>query len=198
MWKYESDDQIRCFPTVSGDRALVAGCDQQLEVIDLRNGKNISQVGIDSPTGCAPALLGEVVYVGTEGNEFLAIDPQLGKVLWRYRNEANPAPYRSSAAVTARAIVVGSQDKLVHALDPKTGQQLWFFTTKGRVDSSPVVVGDRLFVGSADGRLYELDMQSGRERWRFDAGAAIVASPAVAAGRLVIGTVDGNVYCFGE
>ena len=37
--------------------------------------------------------------------------------------------------------------KLVHALDPKTGRQLWFFTTKGRVDSSPVVVGDRLFVG---------------------------------------------------
>ena len=75
---------------------------------------------------------------------------------------------------------------------------LWQFTTRGRVDSSPVVVGGRVFFGSADGRLYAVDVASGKEVWKFEGGGSFTASPAVAAGRLVIGTDDGNLYCFGQ
>jgi outer membrane protein assembly factor BamB len=196
-WKYESKDQIRCFPTTVGDRALVAACDGQLHVVDLRLGKSVADIAIDSPTGCAAAALGDMVFVGTEGNQFLAIDLRQKKVLWRFENTANAFPFRSSAAVTPQAVVVGSRDKRLYAFEPKTGRPVWTFVSKGRIDSSPVVVGDRLFVGSADGRLYALDLKSGRELWRFAAGGALTASPAVAAGRLVIGTDDGNLYCFG-
>ena len=38
VWKYQSPNQIRCFPTVTDNRALVAGCDGQLHVIDLEKG----------------------------------------------------------------------------------------------------------------------------------------------------------------
>ena len=86
---------------------------------------------------------------------------------------------------------------MVHALDPKSGRPLWEFATKGRVDSSPVVVGRRVFVGSSDGRIYGLDLKTGQEVWRFEAGGEVNASPAVAAGRMVIGTDDGKLYCFG-
>ena len=66
--------------------------------------------------------------------------------------------------------MVGSRDKQLHALDPKTGKPLWSFATKGRIDGSPVVVGDRVFVGSADGRLYELSVKTGEKLWQFEAG----------------------------
>ena len=65
--------------------------------------------------------------------------------------------------MTAEAVIVGSRDKQVHAFDPKTGRQLWTFATKGRVDSSPVVVGDRVYFGSADGRLYGLRVKTRQE-----------------------------------
>ena len=75
---------------------------------------------------------------------------------------------------------------------------MWAFPTKGRVDSSPVVVGERVFVGSSDGNLYVLDLARGKELTRFELGRGVVASPAVAAGRLVIGTTDGTLYCLGK
>jgi outer membrane protein assembly factor BamB len=196
-WKYQSQDQVRCFPTVAGNLGFVAGCDGHLHAIDLRGGKAVGSVPLDSPTGCSPAIMEGTVFVGTEGHTFFAIDPQQAKILWRSEDAEHGAAFRSSAAVTADAVIVGARDKQLHAFDPKTGRPLWTFTTKGRVDSSPVVVGDRVFFGSADGRLYGLMAKTGKKIWQFEVGGAIVASPAVADGRLVIGNDDGVLYCFG-
>ena len=103
------------------------------------------------------------VFVGTEGHTFFAIDPRQAKILWRYEDAEHGAAFRSSAAATPDAVIVGGRDKQLHAFDPKTGRQLWTFATKGRVDSSPVVVGDRVFFGSADGRLYGLKRENRQE-----------------------------------
>jgi outer membrane protein assembly factor BamB len=196
-WKYQNPDQIRCFPSVAKDRGFVAGCDGVLHVIDLNNGKAVGAVKIDSPTGASPAVMGRTVFVGTEGRTFFAIDPRRQKILWRYESRKGAAAFRSSAAVTPEAVIVGSRDRQVHAFHPKTSAPLWSFRTKGRVDSSPVVVGRRVFVGSGDGRVYAIDVKTGAELWRFEAGGAVIASPAVADGRLVIGNDAGQLYCFG-
>ena len=62
---------------------------------------------------------------------------------------------------------MGSKDKLVHALDPKTGECDGHSHRRGRVDGSPVIVGDRVFVGSGDGRLYAIQLKTGKELWRI-------------------------------
>ena len=95
-------------------------------------------------------------------------------------------------------VVIRGRDKRLRALDPLTGRQQWVFVTKGRVDSSPVVVDERVFAGSADGCLYALELATGKELWRYETGGAISASPAVGERCLVIGTEDGVIYCWGE
>ena len=72
--------------------------------------------------------------------------------------------------MTAEAVIVGSRDRQLHAFNPKTGEPLWSFATRGRIDSSPVVVGDRVFVGSGDGRVYAIDVKTGAKLWQFEAG----------------------------
>jgi outer membrane protein assembly factor BamB len=79
-----------------------------------------------------------------------------------------------------------------------SGKEIWSFTTRARVESSPLVTGNRVFIGSNDGLLYELDLVSGKKTWEFTAGAPLSASPAAAKGSLVIGSQDGMLYCFGE
>jgi outer membrane protein assembly factor BamB len=197
VWKYQSPNQIRCSPVVADDRGFVAGCDGSLHIIDLTKGTEAGAVKIDSPTGNTPAAMDGNVFVGTEGNSFFAVDPKRAKILWQYEAREHRAAYRSSAAVTPAAVIVGSRDKQIHALSPKNGRPLWSFATKGRVDSSPVVVGDRVFVGSGDGRVYAIDIKSGAKLWQFEAGGAVIASAAVADGRLVIGNDSGQLYCFG-
>ena len=196
VWKYAIGDQIRCSPTVVGDRAFVAGCDSKLHVVDLTTGKAIGTVPIGAPTGSTPAVDGDYAYFGTEGATFFCIDYQQAKVVWTYKAKRN-MPLRSSAAIAENLVIFGGRDKRVMALAKSDGMEQWSFATRARVDGSPVVVGDRVFIGSADGRLYGFDLK-GNKVWEYEAGSQFTASPAVADDRLVIGNTDGTLFCFGR
>ncbi len=71
-------------------------------------------------------------------------------------------------------------------------------SSRGRVDSSPVICGSRVVVASSDGRLYLLDLERGEQIWRYEIGAPLVSSPAVARGHIVIGSSDGSIYAFAK
>ena len=79
----------------------------------------------------------------------------------------------------------------------KTGKAAWTFTTRARIDSSPVVAAGRVYVGGNDGKLYVLDTATGTPLFDFEAGGPLSASPAIASGRLVIGSQDGKLFCLG-
>ena len=197
VWKYAIEDQIRCSPTIIGDRCFVAGCDGTLHVIDLANGKKESDVVIDSPTGSTPAIVGAFAYFGTEGGEVLCVDWKEGEVAWRFQSARNMA-FRSSALATDDLVVIGGRDKRVYGINPNDGSTKWTFLAKHRVDSSAVLSGKRAFFGSADGRVQAVDIATGKAVWTYEAGGSFTGSPAVADQRLVIANDDGVIYCFGE
>jgi len=207
VWTCTTKDRLHATPGVTrvatGDKTgqafcLIAGCDQNLHVVDTATGDQLRGVDMHSVSGAAAAIHGRHVYVGTYGNQVLCIDWLTGRIVWTYENPDRQFPYMSSAALTGDLVILGGRDKRVRALDAATGKQRWAFVTRSRVDSSPVVVGDSVFVGSSDGNLYRLKVNDGSEQWRFDAASPITASVAVAAGRLVVGTTGGVLYCFGD
>ena len=198
VWKYQTDDRIHGTPGIAGDVCLTAGCDGQLHVVRLSDGKAIAKVELGSVSGASAAVLDSRVILGTYGNQVLGIDFRARKVAWTYENPDREFPFMSSAAVTHRRAFLGGRDKRLRALDPKTGKLLWEFPTKGRIDSSPVVVGDRVFVGSYDGKIYAVAAATGKEVWHYETGAPFSASPAIGGGCLVIGNEDGVIYCFGS
>ncbi len=196
VWQYATQGMVNCSPAIVGDHTFVTGCDEHLRVINLKTGLQ----EIDMPLGiyliASPAVDDNMLYVGTHGNEVLAIDWKQSKRVWTY---AGKAPYHSSADVNVKYVVVGAQDKKLYCLDRKTGAAVWIFPTKGHVDSSPVIVDDRVFVGSNDGNVYGISLDTGKEVWRYTDGRPFTASPAVGEGCLVIGSESntGNIYCFG-
>jgi outer membrane protein assembly factor BamB len=70
----------------------------------------------------------------------------------------------------------------------------WKFRTRGRVLSSPAVVGDTAYVGSTDHNLYAVNLADGTQRWKFRTGSRVVSSPAVVGGLVYFGSYDGNFY----
>src|SRR5438477_61123 len=96
VWKFAIQDQIRCMPTIVGDRSFVAGCDSTLHIIDLTQGKEASSVPIEAPTGVTPAVLGDNVYFGTEGGALFAVNWKEAKITWKAEDKASSQPYRSS------------------------------------------------------------------------------------------------------
>ena len=200
LWKYETQGYVHSAPAVVDGVVLITGCDEYLRAIDIQSGKQKFEIPFQTYLIASPSILGDTIYVGTYASEVVAVDWKTKDVAWRYAATEKDRPFHSSAAVTDQLVVVGGRDKLVHAINRLTGQRAWTFPTRGKVDSSPVIVGDRVFIGSDDGNLYELGLANGKEHWKFNAGKAITAGPAVGEGVLVVGSEsrDGKVYCFGN
>jgi outer membrane protein assembly factor BamB len=135
--------------------------------------------------------------VGNMANQVQAIDLKKRDIAWTFESKRSQ-PFYSSAAVTDQLVIVGCRDKAIYALDRVKGVPVWNFATKGRVDASPVVVGNRVYSGSADGALYVLDLAKGTLVQRLELGRSILASAAVAGDCLVVGTTDGLLYCLGK
>jgi eukaryotic-like serine/threonine-protein kinase len=197
-WQFATQGQVYGSPPVAGNVTFIAGCDEHLRVINVKNGQQENDMPFGIQLISSPAIFQETLYVGTYGNEILAIDWKTSKKIWTYQE--GKARYDSSAAVTEKYVVVGSQDRKLHCINRLTGEPVWTFGTKGHVDSSPVVAGDRVFVGSSDGNIYGIQLETGKEVWRHNDGRPVTASPAVGEGCLVIGSESssGKLYCFGE
>lgn len=199
LWQFKvPGGPVLATAAVANGLTFVAGCDSNLHIIDVQDGKEIAAIDIGGQTGATPAVRDDIVYLGTQNNQFLAIDLKKREVVWTFEPETRKQPFNSSAAATDKYVVVGCQNKRVYCLDRKNGKEVWTFVTEGRVDGSPVVVGERVYVGSQDGNLYVIDLNKGTEIQRLKLDDGITGSPAVSNGCLVIGTIKGTIYCFGE
>jgi len=201
VWRFQTENYVNCSTAIEGNNTFIAGCDTKIRVIDIVHGKETHEVplGDGAYLIASPAVLGDVLYVGTHDGRFVAVDWNKQQVVWTYTDPKLPLEYRSSAAVVDPYVLVGGYDKKLHCLDRKHGNEIWNYRTHARIESSPVVVGERVFVGSGDGGIYGVNLKDGKESWRFPAGRSIIASPAVGEKCLVIGTEgpNGTVFCFG-
>lgn len=138
----------------------------------------------------SPAVVGGMVYFGSDDHDVYALDAATGEEVWRFTTGDS---VRSSPAVVGGMVYVGSRDGAVYALDAATGEKSWRFATGGNVYSSPAVVGRVVYVGSMDGSVYALTAATGAERWRFtaDDNTCVVSSPAVVNGVVYVG-VEGK------
>ena len=197
VWKFAAADQIQCSITINDDTAFVAGCDGHFRLIDLDDGTERGSVPMGSPTGCTPAVSSGLAVVGTEQAEFVCIDLNATKLKWGFADEDGASPIRGAAAIKDKQVIFGSRNRQVYSVNLDTGKQDWTVTLKGRIDGSPVVVGDRIFVGASDGRLYALSLD-GDILWEKQLKGPINNTPAPAFGKLVIATDRGVVYCLGK
>jgi outer membrane protein assembly factor BamB len=196
-WKFKTDGPIYGCPAVTDGKTFLVGCDSQMHVIDVGNGKEIRSVELGGQTGASAAVLGDVLYIGTMGNVVKAIDWKKGEVAWTFKPGRNAQAFFSSPAATNKYIVIGSRDRRVRAIDRLKGNAVWSFPTGDKVDSSPVVAGNKVVVGSLDGNLYVLDLDTGKEIQKIALDGPISGSPVVLDGKVLIGTQKGTLYCLG-
>ncbi len=196
VWKVAAGGYINGTPAVAGGLVVFGGCDMALRVVEAGSGAVQTNYPLNSYMPGSPAVVDGKAYLGHFGNEFLCIDLEQGKVLWRVESEG--APVFSAPAVSSRRVLFGARDMKVHCINRFEGKEVWTFQAGADVDSSPVVAGDQVVFGSDDGWLYVVALEDGRKLWSYEIGAAIKTSPAVVDGMLLIGAGDGGVYAFGS
>lgn len=195
-WKFKTQGPVNGSAVVAGDKTFVAGCDSNLHILDWKSGRSLGQVDLGGQAAATAAVRGDRLFVGTMTNQMLAVDVAKKEVAWAVESKKSQ-PFYASAAVLDKLVIVGCRDKLVYAFKPEQGDIAWTYAAKGRVDSSPVVVGQRVYFGASDGTLYVIDRDKGTEVQKIELGKSIPAGPAVAQEKLVVGTMDGTLYCLG-
>ena len=101
-----------------------------------------------------PVVANGVLYIGSHGQELLALDAETGDPLWEYATEA---PVLASASVAGDIVYVGDADGNLYAVDGETGKLAWRFKTGARIDAAPVIANGVLFLTSRDGTLYAIE-----------------------------------------
>jgi eukaryotic-like serine/threonine-protein kinase len=163
----------------------------------------------------SPAIVGGIVYVGSNDGNLYAIDEQTGAQKWKFSTGARVA---SSPAVADGMVYFGSYDGNFYAVDADTGKLRWKFRNAGERRytathlhgslpegesmpdpfdvylSSPTIWKGAVYFGSGDGNIYALDAANGSIRWKFKTGDVVHASPAIVDGKLYVGSWDSYFY----
>lgn len=114
----------------------------------------------------SPAVVNEMVFVGSDDGHLYAIDRDTGEKRWAFETGDQ---IRSSPAVFHNRVIVGSDDGTIYGLDIDTGDSVWQFETGDRVRAPPMVQVDAgapevdhiVAVGSEDGSMYVFKPGSG-------------------------------------
>ncbi|MDE2788465.1 MAG: PQQ-binding-like beta-propeller repeat protein [Chloroflexota bacterium] len=123
----------------------------------------------------APAIVGDLIFVSTDGGEIVALEANSGDTRWK-RHIGSPSD--SAPAVAGDLVYIGTRDHRMIALDRHTGELRWENNLGNIVLGSPIVSNGTLYIGSTNGMLEALDAGTGEPRWSADANGWVVAHPA--------------------
>ena len=122
-----------------------------------------------------PAIVGDLIFVSTDGGEIVALEASSGETLWT-RNIGSPSD--SAPAVAGDLVYLGTRDHRLLALDRNSGELRWENNLGNIVLGSPIVSNGTLYIGSTNGALEALDAATGEPRWSADANGWVVAHTA--------------------
>jgi outer membrane protein assembly factor BamB len=162
----------------------------------------------------APAVAGDLVYVGSCAGTLFALDRATGQPAWTYdiRQDGDQTQFHSEALLTDDLLVIGTDGNTVgyvYAFEKRTGHLRW----KHRIEpaenarrpgnsvgvrSEILRAGSRVYASTYDNRLLSLDLATGALLWeRTMEGAAeadfVAFSPVVLEQRLVYADPRGTV-----
>lgn len=163
------------------------------------------QARLNGQVFASPVVADGVVYVGSTGGVFNAIDAATGETRWTF---ATGAPVHGDALVAGDAVYVAS-DRALHKLARADGRQVWRYDLgdpAARVlphpsvfdwdwqGPAPLLADDVVFVGGGDGRFHAVDAATGKARWTFATKGRIRNGAAIDGERVVFGSADHFAY----
>jgi outer membrane protein assembly factor BamB len=140
----------------------------------------------------SPAVVGGLVYIGSDDGSLWAFDALTGAPVWR---DPVGSQVRSSPAVVDGRVFFGSSGGSVYADDALTGARLWSYAIGGNVTAPPLVVGTTVYIGSRGGSFVALDASTGTRLWSAKPWG-MWGGAASANGLVYIGSEQSKVFAY--
>lgn len=153
LWSF-SAGTIDVAAATAGDIAYLVSEDHSVYALNISNGQQVWQYGMDDYAQFSPVLAGNRVIAANRAGQLLALDAKTGKLAWKVA--LNGTPFSQPELWPARnAIVLKIGDHAIGAFDAVTGKALWLYNTP-LVVTPPVVDGKNVAVVTSSGEVVAL------------------------------------------
>jgi len=158
-------------PALHGDTLFVAGSDGHCRAWRLTDQVLLWDFnGINNFVETRPLVKGGVIYFGSWGNEFYALQTATGKLLWKWSNNSANRMFSSAAVWPEMAggkLFMVAPDRFMTALDPMTGREIWRYGDKINLVRESMGVSDDgslVYVKTMGGRVVAFDAHSSERK----------------------------------
>jgi outer membrane protein assembly factor BamB len=192
-WVLETGDANWAKPATNSqcDCIYLASMDHTLYSINPESGQvnwNSGELGgalVGAPTFGENGHL----YVGTFGNELLALDAQNGDIIWR---AATDGWVWSGPAISDGRLYFGDLTGHFYALDAATGSKVWDIAPEnldGPISGTPLVLNDSIYFGTETGTIYAINTE-GTPIWSQTIEGSLYSSPVVAGDLILLASTN--------
>jgi len=171
-WEYDTPNGISATPAIGNDgtiyyadlyRRLYAvkdegtSCSVVWSITDKLS-KTANPIAIDYDR--------DVMYLGTQGNHFYAVNLSDGSIKWENLDVDGMYLNGASIADDGTVYVTSETDKMLRALDPETGNVIWEYECKDKLKAVPTIDSrGNIYLGDLSGYFYVLD-KTGKDLWK--------------------------------
>ena len=209
-FRLKNDKAVVSSPACTADKVMVAGGDGHCRVWDTTTGKLVWDFdSVKNFVVTRPLVKNGVLFFGSWGNEFYALDTKTGKSRWIWNNgHANRmfSPAQVVPVATHGRIYLVSPDRFMTVLDEKSGDVIWRYNDpENRVRESIGISedGNTVYAKTMDGKILSIDATVPERKVKWissgeDMGYELAPTPVVEKDGVVFAPTDkGLIYAYG-
>lgn len=192
-WHQANPSPFGCPPALGPEQLFVWDQDNTVSCFD-KQGKPGWKTKITDRISSPISRDREMVYVGTETGDLIALSQATGEPVWRFRTKGAIA---AGVAFYGDWIILGSADGSVYLLSPK-GVRRGAIALGSPVLVTPLVDGHRLYVGTEDSGFHCYDLRTMKRKWKIKAAGRILSSPSADEKRIYLQASNSVLYALNK
>lgn len=106
-----------------------------------------------------------LLYVGGADGSLLALEPELGVVVWEL---SFSGAMSSSGHIEDDTLIFGTDDGVLLAIDLETHEEIWRYETDGVVIGTPIVAEGIVFFANSRDQVFAVELRDGTWRWQYE------------------------------
>jgi outer membrane protein assembly factor BamB len=198
-WSFNAGSAVAGSVDVVHGVAYLADASGAVDAVNVQTGVQrwSTDVAGTAKIDTTPAVVGNLVIVGSVNQRLYGVDTSTGKVVW---STFLRGALESSPSSAGGDVYVGDDNGDVYSLTASTGKVIWRARASGKVKGSPAVdtAAGLVVVGDGTGVVRGLALSNGAARWTYATGGAITDPALIDAGSVFIGSSDAHEYALNE